>query len=249
MTMTVTMQSLARSGIVFAAAMMLPACETVEQADTQGGFVPIFDGSSLAGWSGDPARWRVSNGAIIGETHIDTPLEHNTFLIWQDGAPANFHLQLEFFLESGNSGVQYRSYLRPEIHPYRVAGFQADIAPKWLGILYGEAGAGGILARRGESVSLEVREGVPAASAVTQFADADELISAVDFASWNSLEIIADGADIKHIVNGTTFMIANDKGTGQGEDGGLIALQLHKGDPMKVMFRNIKIKTLSPAQR
>lgn len=242
------MRSFSRSCIALAAAVTLSGCETVEQADMQDGFVPIFDGASLTDWIGDPAYWRVSNGVIVGETSMEAPLEHNTFLIWQGGAPANFHLQLEFFLESGNSGVQYRSYLRPEIHPYRVAGFQADIARRWLGILYGEAGAGGILARRGENVALEARDGAPAATVVARFADPEDLISAVDFAGWNRLEIIADGADIRHIVNGTTFIIADDQGTGVGQDGGLIALQLHTGEPMKVMFRNIEIKTLESGQ-
>ena len=30
------------------------------------GMKPLFDGKSLAGWSGDPAAWKVENGAIVG---------------------------------------------------------------------------------------------------------------------------------------------------------------------------------------
>src|ERR1035437_4836335 len=32
------------------------------------GFTQIFDGQSLADWEGDPAVWRVENGAIVGES-------------------------------------------------------------------------------------------------------------------------------------------------------------------------------------
>ena len=242
------MMHFAKSCMAFAGALTLTACETVEADNAQADFVSIFDGSSLSGWDGNTAYWRISDGVIIGETSLDAPLEKNTFLIWQGGTPADFHLRLEFFLESGNSGVQYRSHFLTDGHQYRVGGFQADIARKWLGILYGEAGAGGILARRGQSVELQLSDGMPTATSVTEFADAEDLISQVDFASWNTLEVIADGGEIRHVVNGTTLMMANDQGTGMGQDGGLIALQLHTGDPMKVMFRNITIKMLEPGQ-
>lgn len=45
------------------------------------GFESIFDGSSLKGWDGDPAFWRVENGAIVGESTPDRRLTQNTFLI------------------------------------------------------------------------------------------------------------------------------------------------------------------------
>jgi hypothetical protein len=35
------------------------------------GFTQIFDGQSLADWEGDPAFWRVENGAIVGESSKD----------------------------------------------------------------------------------------------------------------------------------------------------------------------------------
>jgi hypothetical protein len=45
------------------------------------GFVPIFDGKTLQGWDGDPAFWRVENGAIVDETKPGRIPKQNTFLI------------------------------------------------------------------------------------------------------------------------------------------------------------------------
>ena len=35
-------------------------------ADSDAGFVSMFDGSSLNGWDGDPKYWRVETGVIVG---------------------------------------------------------------------------------------------------------------------------------------------------------------------------------------
>ena len=36
-------------------------------AGDEPGFASIFDGRSLDGWEGNPACWRVENGALVGE--------------------------------------------------------------------------------------------------------------------------------------------------------------------------------------
>src|SRR5437868_847034 len=77
------------------------------------GFVSIFDGSSLSGWDGDPAFWRVENGAIVGESTLNRRLTQNTFLIWRGGAPADFELKCEYRISATNSGVQFRSVQLP----------------------------------------------------------------------------------------------------------------------------------------
>ncbi|MCK5861227.1 MAG: HEAT repeat domain-containing protein, partial [Candidatus Hydrogenedentes bacterium] len=48
-------------------------------------FLPIFDGETLEGWSGEPVLWRVEDGCIIGETTAETLLKTNTFLTWEGG--------------------------------------------------------------------------------------------------------------------------------------------------------------------
>ena len=45
------------------------------------GFTSIFDGSSMNGWDGDPAFWRIANGALTGQSSIENPVKQNTFIM------------------------------------------------------------------------------------------------------------------------------------------------------------------------
>src|SRR4026207_440784 len=79
------------------------------QPDAPHGFVPIFDGKSLAGWDGDTTFWRAENGEIIGETTPEKVVKLNNFLIWRGGTVRDFELKVEFRMNGTNSGIQYRS--------------------------------------------------------------------------------------------------------------------------------------------
>ena len=67
----------------------------------------LFDGKSLAGWSGITSNWRVEDGAITGESTKDAPLKNNTFLVYEKKV-GDFELNCEFKITGGNSGIQYR---------------------------------------------------------------------------------------------------------------------------------------------
>jgi hypothetical protein len=57
---------------------------------------------------------------------------------------------------------------------------------------------------------------------------------------WNSYEILADGPHIRLTFNGVvTIDTLDSKATA-----GVIALQMHAGELMRVEFRNLKIKPL-----
>ncbi len=122
--------------------------------EDRAGFEPMFDGASLAGWEGDKAFWRVEGGLLIGESTADKPLPANTFLIWTKAQPADFELKLDFKISAGNTGVQYRSERAPDIGPFVLKGYQADIdfANQWTGQLYEERGRG-FLALPGQATS------------------------------------------------------------------------------------------------
>lgn len=80
---------------------------------------PIFDGKTLAGWSGGTTEWRVADSAITGEIAAGTKLAKNEFLYWQ-GEVADFELTAEFRLTgpaAANSGIQFRSSGCPTAAP------------------------------------------------------------------------------------------------------------------------------------
>ena len=102
----------------------------------------LFDGKTLNGWDGNPLHWSVKDGAIVGENTKENPTKGNTFLIWQDGVLKDFDLTLDYKIEGGNSGIQYRSFVKPGKHDgWRVGGYQADFesGDRFSGICYGEA--------------------------------------------------------------------------------------------------------------
>ena len=87
----------------------------------------LFDGKTLKGWDGDPKFWSVKDGAIVGQTTKENPTKGNTFIICKDLKMKDFDLHLDFKIEGGNSGIQYRSVVKPGKHDgWRIGGYQAD---------------------------------------------------------------------------------------------------------------------------
>jgi hypothetical protein len=131
------------------------------------GFQPIFDGTSMKGWDGDPAYWKVEGGALVGESTEANPVKQNTFLIYRGGEPADFELKVEFRINATNSGVQYRSVQVPsdeKTGKWVLKGYQADIdiANQYTGMLYEERGRG-FLATRSRPTS-RTRTGINSTS-------------------------------------------------------------------------------------
>ncbi|HET6957557.1 MAG TPA: DUF1080 domain-containing protein, partial [Vicinamibacterales bacterium] len=71
---------------------------------------------------------------------------------------------------------------------------------------------------------------------------AAELKSLIKPDDWNQIHIIARGNTIIQILNGAVSSIVIDDDLKNRALGGLIGVQLHVGDPMKVQFRNIWLK-------
>jgi hypothetical protein len=214
-------------------------------AADEAGFRPIFDGKSLEGWDGDPRLWSVADGAINGETTLANAIKHNTFLIWRGGKPANFELKAEFRMPNegfANSGIQIRSWeLEGPDNKWRVNGYQPDMDgdDHYTGFCYGE-GYRGILAQRGQKVVIGADHKKTVAET---FGDAKELAKIIKKHDWNEYHIIAQGNHIIEKVNGQLMCELTDEDTVARKDG-IIALQLHAGKPMKVQFRNIRLKDL-----
>jgi putative heme-binding domain-containing protein len=246
------------------------------------GWTPLFDGKTLDGWSGDKRYWRVENGLIVGESTERNPLQTNTFLIYSgDNAndkPVefdNFELRLSYRIYSGNSGVQYRSFLlpgkdnlgnpilplgKPEVkNPWRVAGYQSEISfgGRSDGMAWGE-NFRQLLAFPGERTTIEQtvmiqRDGIDIPKAVVdgeRFAERIEMQKLINTKAgeWNDLSITADGTKISHVINNGVVCEVIDEDPRYRRLSGLVALQLHWGKPMKVEFKNVRIRPIEPDQ-
>ena len=204
----------------------------------------LFDGRTLDGWDGNPVHWSVKDGAIVGENTKENPTKGNTFLIWKDGVLKDFDLTLDYKIDGGNSGIQYRSFVKPGKHDgWRIGGYQADFesGDRFSGICYGEAFRG-ILSMRGDKTTLSLNDAGKLQKKVQKFGDTNEIGKAVKKGEWNNYRIVAKGFHFTQYINGvkTTELIDNDKKTRRAD--GLLAFQVHSGPPMKVYFKNIVLK-------
>ncbi|AMQ57913.1 3-keto-disaccharide hydrolase [Algoriphagus sanaruensis] len=221
-------------------------------------FVSIFDGKSLDGWEYDADYWKVTEGAIHGETNPENPLKSNTFIIWKGGEVGDFELKMDYWIsETGNSGVQYRSDRFTEV-PFALRGYQADIdgGNRYTGQNYEERKRT-TLAYRGQKTRItsqpdsitELRGFVErnawkGLNLVEDLGDRAELGNLIKKGDWNSIHIIAKGNILKHYVNGTLMSEVHDEDSKNRMVKGLMGMQMHVGPPMKVMFKNVQLKKL-----
>ena len=205
------------------------------------GFTPMFNGTSLEGWEGDPGFWKVEGGLLVGESTAEKPLPANTFLIWKGGEPADFELKLDFRITAGNTGVQYRSQRAPDVGPFVLKGYQADIDfnNQWTGQLYEERGRG-FLALPGQATSSAGAK-PRVIGAVTP---AEAIKAAVNVGGWNTIHIVARGDLVVHAVNGKVTAVFLDGDAEKRPSKGAIGLQLHTGPPMRAEYRNVAIRTI-----
>ncbi len=213
-------------------------------AETPAKSVSLFDGKTLDGWDGDPRFWSVKEGVICGQTTRDNPTEHNTFLVWRKGVVDDFQLDLDFRLVGGNSGIQYRSQ---EADKWVIGGYQADFdaAGTFSGILYEERGRG-ILAERGKQVVIDEQGKVAAVGNTT---DNEAILRAIKKDDWNHYTIIARGNHLIHKINGLVTVEVTDNQADKRSMSGLLAFQVHQGDPMLVQFRHIQLQPLGDPKK
>ncbi len=200
----------------------------------------IFNGKDLTGWTGRSDLWSVEDGQIIGTTVAEKPLQQNSFLIYTGSEPSDFELTFQYKIENTNSGVQYRSKVLDK-EKFVVGGYQADIdfSNRFAGILYEEQGRG-ILAERGQSVTIDEK----GEKARKTFADGVKLGNGIHPGQWNDYRIVANGNHLQHFINGTMTAEVFDNQPEKSAASGVIAFQLHRGDPMVVRFKNIVLRTI-----
>jgi len=183
--------------------------------EREDGFEPLFDGKTLQGWHCERQYWTVRDGCLIGDTRPEAPDKYSYAIT--DRSYGDFILRWSVKLGLGNSGVQIRS---EELPKFEVAGYQADIVPKGWGNLHEQNGRRRLV------------------DGWTGKADA-----AVNLKDWNDMEVTAKGPHITIKVNGVTTADYTEADATKPRSG-IIALQLHKGEPTEVWFTNIRIKPL-----
>jgi hypothetical protein len=185
------------------------------------GYSLLFNGKNLDGWDGDPVRWSVQDGAIVGSSD-GHPFKVNTFLIYKKRNFSDFILKASIKLRNHNSGIQFRSEQLPG-PGWIVKGLQADASEAgdrsaW-GNFYEERGRSRTMMKTPDEGWLKTKP-------------------ALHKQDWNDYEILADGPHIRLTFNG---LVTIDTQESQKLDG-IIALQLHAGEEMRVEFRDMKIK-------
>lgn len=180
------------------------------------GWIQLFNGKDLSGWSGDPNIWRVVDGYIQGK--VDK-IGYNTFLVY-DHPFSDFELEAKFILpKGGNSGIQYRSKVTDPAK-WVVGGYQADIGGGYWGILYEERGRG-ILVKPVKEVEKTIK-----------------------FDDWNTFTVRAEGSKLKQVVNGVTTVELDDADEKKRSLEGILALQYHAPGNFEIRFKDLRIKPL-----
>ena len=211
-------------------------------AGDDSGYELIFDGKTLKGWEGDPKYWRVEDGALVGQVTPETLLKQNSFIIWRGGETKDFELKVEYRISAnGNSGINYRSVEVPGA-PWAMRGYQADIdgQNRYTGQNYEERGRT-FNALRGQITRIPPGK---KAEVIGSLGNAAELESFIKKDDWNAYYLIVRGNTLIHILNGHVMSIVIDDDTENRRFDGLLGVQVHVGPPMKVEYRNFRIKKL-----
>ena len=213
----------------------------------QDGFDPLFNGKDLDGWEGQGELWEVRDGLIVGSTE-GRPIENNSFLIYLNAKPANFHLKVKLkLMGNNNSGIMYRAQDIEGIS-HGLSGPQMDIHPKleYQGMYYSEKTGRGIIAQRGQKVSVSKKtnaKGKTTPKVTGQLGKEPDF----DLSEWNEYEVVAVNKRHIHLINGVVTVDVTDRDPSTASSGA-IGIQLHQGPPMTVEVKDIALKPLRGAE-
>jgi hypothetical protein len=121
-------------------------------------------------------------------------------------------------------------------------GYQADIdgANKYTGQNYEEKGRT-FLAMRGQ-VTRVVENKIP--QIIGTLGGTNELLSIIKTNDWNEYHLIVCGNVMTHILNGRVMSVVIDEDAANRKFNGLLGVQVHVGPPMKIEYRNFRLKPI-----
>ena len=208
------------------AAPPAPAVPAPAPLPVEPGFVGMFDGRTLAGWTGDTTGYGVEDGAITclkDGTNLYTVREYS-----------NFVLRLRFRLSPGaNNGIGVRAPLEGDA---AYVGMEIQVLDDghekykgWLKDWQRHGSVYGVVASKGSTAALK------------------------PCGEWNDEEIVVDGRHVKVTLNGTVLV---DADLDQATKGGTLSTKDHPGLGRKtghigflghgdrVWYRDIRISEL-----
>lgn len=177
--------------------------------------VSLFNGEDLTGWEiYGTEKWYVEDGLLICESGPDKEYGYLGTREYYD----NFDLTVEFKQEAdGNSGVFFRSFVEPVA---LINGWQVEVAPKGHG-------SGGVYESYGRGWLVQINE---------------EQEEALIEGDWNTMRIRVEGARVQTWLNDIPMVDFEDEIIAKAQ--GRIALQIHDGGGIRVLWRNLRLTTL-----
>jgi hypothetical protein len=217
--------------------------DPTKESKKESAFRSIFDGKSLNGWkAADMSYWSVRDGAITGESTAAHPCKQNQFVVWQGGDVADFELRLKFRAKGNgcNSGVQFRSVIRPD---GLAVGYQADIYKDgaYLGGVCDE-----LHSRKGPELLTENgKKTVIDSAGKRTTTNLGKTAVMRPEGEWNEYHIIAQGHTMKLSINGEVCSELIDEEKEHFDLKGILGLQLRSGEPMTVQFKEIELREIT----
>ncbi len=177
-------------------------------------FTSLFNGKDLTGWK----IYGTEKWYVDdGKLICESGPDQKYGYLATEKSYKNFELHIEFKQEAnGNSGVFFRS----TIEGTKIAGWQVEVAPP-------NHDTGGIYESYGRGWLVQIP---------------DEKEHILQMGKWNKLKILVKDNHVQTFLNGEQMISLVDDKIGAAT--GSIALQIHDGGGIKVMWRNIRIKEL-----
>ena len=175
-------------------------------------FKPLMDGKTLKGWHPvGDGKWTVEDGVFVGRANN----EKLYGLLVSDEQFKDFTVRFKFKVVEGDSGFYIRTIIKA---PEKANGLQVQVGRI-------DSGVGGIY----ESYGRGWVNGKPAAEKEKKYAKDDV---------WSEMTIDAVGGNVVVHVNGVKAdELKDDPSPREGH----FALQMHSGNKMHVMFKEIEM--------
>jgi hypothetical protein len=187
-----------------------------EDADSKLAWKSLFDGKTLAGWQ------QVGDGNWVVEDGAITGKTQKAAklygLLVSDNKYKNLRVKFTFKSLEGNSGFYVRGYIK---QPDKAHGLQIEVDPRNF--------TGGIYESYGRAWVAKP--------------DAELVKKAYKHDQWNEMEILADGGHVATWLNGMKIAELKDDPV---VDAGHLIMQMHSGNKLLVMFKDIRIQILNP---